>query len=60
MPNRKEQKPTILLADTETPHASEEVREDAYANLCALVALLVQIDERLALEEMEKRDAGRP
>jgi len=39
------------------PTATEEAREEAYANLRALVALLVRIDERLASEGDEKTDS---
>jgi hypothetical protein len=39
------------------PKATEEAREEAYANLRALVALLVRIDERLALEDQERHDS---
>ena len=49
-------RPGDLFNDRYMPKASEEAREDAYANLRALVALLVRIDERLALEERERLD----
>ena len=39
------------------PKATEEAREEAYANLKALVALLVRIDERLAIEDQERHDS---
>jgi hypothetical protein len=53
-------RPGNLFIDRYMPKATEEAREEAYANLRALVALLVRIDERLALEERERLDlAGR-
>jgi hypothetical protein len=50
-------RPGDLFIDRYMPKATEEAREEAYANLRALVALLVRIDERLALEEQEQRDS---
>ena len=50
-------RPGDLFIDRYMPKAAEEAREEAYANLKALVALLVRIDERLALEEREKLDS---
>lgn len=50
-------RPGALFIDRYMPKATEEAREEAYANLRALVALLVRIDERLALEEREQRDS---
>ena len=50
-------RPGDLFIDRYMPKATEEAREEAYANLRALVALLVRIDERLALEEQERRDS---
>jgi hypothetical protein len=47
-------RPGELFIDRYMPKATEEAREEAYSNLRALVALLVQIDERLALEERER------
>ena len=44
-------RPGDLFIDYYTPKATEDAREEAHANLRALVALLVRIDERLALEE---------
>jgi hypothetical protein len=52
-----ERRPGELFIDRYMPHATEEAREEAYANLRALVALLVRIDERLALEDQEARDS---
>jgi len=58
MKNKKiDHRPGDLFIDRYMPKATEEAREEAYANLRALVALLVRIDERLALEEREKRDS---
>ena len=58
MKNKKsERRPGQLFIDRYMPQATEEAREEAYANLRALVALLVRIDERLALEEQEQRDS---
>ena len=54
---KKDHRPGDLFIDRYMPKATEEAREEAYANLRALVALLVRIDERLALEEREKRDS---
>jgi hypothetical protein len=50
-------RPGELFIDRYMPHATEEAREEAYANLRALVALLVRIDERLALEAQQKDDS---
>ena len=50
-------RPGDLFIDRYMPKATEEAREEAYANLRALVALLVRIDERLALEEREQLDS---
>ena len=50
-------RPGEIFIDRYMPKATEEAREEAYANLRALVALLVRIDERLALEEREQRDS---
>ena len=50
-------RPGELIIDRYMPNASEEAREQAYANLRALVALLVRIDERLALEDQERHDS---
>jgi hypothetical protein len=50
-------RPGELSVDRYIPQATEEAREEAYANLRALVALLVRIDERLALEEREQCDS---
>ncbi len=50
-------RPGELFIERYMPKATEEAREEAYANLRALVALLVRIDERLALEEREKLDS---
>ena len=49
-------RPSDLFIDRYMPKATEEAREEAYANLRALVALLVRIDEHLALEERERLD----
>ena len=50
-------RPGDVFIDRYMPKATEEAREEAYANLRALVALLVRIDERLTLEEREQRDS---
>lgn len=52
-----ERRPGELFVDRYMPKASEEAREEAYANLRALVALLVRIDERLAIEDRERHDS---
>jgi len=52
-----ETRPGELFIDRYMPSATEEAREEAYANLRALVALLVRIDERLALEAQEEVDS---
>lgn len=54
---QSERRPGDLFIDRYMPNASEEAREEAYANLRALVALLVRIDERLALEDQERHDS---
>jgi hypothetical protein len=58
MKNKKhDHRPGELFIDRYMPKATEEAREEAYANLKALVALLVRIDERLASEEREQSDS---
>lgn len=58
MKNKKnDHRPGDLFIDRYMPTATEEAREEAYANLRALVALLVRIDERLASEGEEKTDS---
>lgn len=52
-----ERRPGELFIDRYMPKETEEAREEAYANLRALVALLVRIDERLALEDQERHDS---
>ncbi len=50
-------RPGELFIDRYMPKATEEAREEAYGNLRALVALLIRIDERLALEAQQKDDS---
>ncbi len=58
MKNKKtNHRPGDLFIDRYMPKATEDAREEAYANLKALVELLVRIDERLALEEHEHLDS---
>ena len=58
MKNKKTNyRPGEIFIDRYMPKATEEAREEAYTNLRALVALLVRIDERLALEEREQADS---
>ena len=58
MKNKKtDHRPGDLFIDRYMPEATEEAREEAYENLRALVALLVRIDERLALEAQQKGDS---
>ena len=54
---KTEHRPGDLFIDRYMPKATEEAREEAYANLRALVALLVRIDERLDVEERARRDS---
>ena len=54
---KHDHRPGDIFIDRYMPKATEEARERAYANLKALVALLVRIDERLAIEEREQRDS---
>jgi hypothetical protein len=54
---KPDHRPGYLFIDRYMPKATEEAREEAYANLRALVALLVRIDERLALEDQERHDS---
>jgi hypothetical protein len=54
---KTDHRPGDLFIDRYMPRATQEAREEAYANLRALVALLVRIDERLALEEGDQRDS---
>ncbi len=55
MPNQssKPDKPGWLFIDRYMPNATPEEQEAAYENLRSLVQLLLQIDERLILEEEE-------
>ena len=55
--NNSEHRPGDLFIDRYMPKATEEAREEAYANLRALVALLVRIDERLSIEAQQKDDS---
>ena len=48
-------KPGWGIIDRYMPDATPEAQDEAYENLKSLVRLLVQIDERLATEEAEKR-----
>lgn len=58
MRNKKfDRRPGYLFIDRYMPKATEEAREEAYANLRALVALLVRIDERLAMEDEDRHDS---
>lgn len=54
---KHDHRPGDIFIDRYMPEATEEAREEAYANLRALVALLVKIDERLAMEERERLDS---
>jgi hypothetical protein len=54
------EKPGCLFIDRYMPDATPEEQEEAYENLRSLVALLVQIDERLDAEEMEMRGMLQP
>ena len=53
-------KPGWLFIDRYMPDAVPKEQEAAYENLRSLVALLVQIDERLDAEEMEMRGMLQP
>lgn len=58
MKNKKtDHRPGDLFIDRYMPEASVEAREEAHENLRALVALLVRIDERLAIEAQQKDDS---
>ena len=58
MKNKKtDYRPGEIFIDRYMPKATEAAREEAYENLRALVALLVRIDERLALEAQQKGDS---
>lgn len=58
--NKTNYRPGEIFIERYMPKATEEAREEAYANLRALVALLVRIDEHLTLEEQERLNpAGR-
>jgi hypothetical protein len=54
---KSNRRPGQSLIDRYMPNATEEAREEVYTNLRALVALLVRIDERLALEDRERHDS---
>jgi hypothetical protein len=49
-----------LLIDRYMPSATPKEQEEAHENLRSLVALLVQIDERLVMEEIEMREMLQP
>ena len=53
-------RPGWLFIDRYMPSATPEEQEEAYENLRSLVALLVQIDERLVTEEIEMRERLQP
>lgn len=50
MPKATDPRPGDLFIDRYMPGANAEEREEALANLEGLIAVLVQIDERLAWE----------
>ncbi len=53
-------KPGWLFIDRYMPNATPQEQEAAYGNLRSLVALLVQIDERLDIEDKEMREMLQP
>ena len=50
-------RPGELFLERYMPLAGEQERADAYENLSSLVAILVEIDQRLAGEGREQRDS---
>ena len=57
MNDKNQQRPGQLFLDRYMPTATDEEREAAYANLKGLVAVLVEIDDRLAREKWVKSDS---
>jgi hypothetical protein len=53
-------RPGWIFIDRYMPDATPGEQEMAYQNLRSLVALLVQIDERLVIEEIEMRERLQP
>lgn len=47
----------MLFIDRYMPGASDEAREAAYENLKSLVALLIEIDERVTREKRAQHDS---
>ncbi len=52
-----EKRPGDLFLDRYMPTASDEEREEAYENLRGLIAILIEIDDRLTREKRARRDS---
>jgi len=57
MKSETPRRPGEIFLERYMPLASEQERADAYENLRGLVAILVEIDQRLASEGREQRDS---
>jgi len=56
-PPNKSNRPAGLFLDRYMPNVTEKEREEAYENLRGLIAILVEIDERLAREKRARDDS---
>lgn len=52
-----ERRPGQLFIDRYMPNANEQEREDAYQNLRELVAILVEVDDRVTQEKCGLHDS---
>ena len=57
--SKSERRPGDLFLDRYLADAPSEAREAAYENLCGLMVILIEIDDRLAREARE-RDSQDP
>lgn len=53
----RERRPGDLFLDRYMPNATEQEREDAYENLRGLIAITVEIDDRLTREKRVESDS---
>jgi hypothetical protein len=59
MPKGNEiRRPGELFLDRYMSNASDQAREEALANLHGLIAVLMEIDERIAQEKRDSRESG--
>lgn len=54
MEEKRARRPGDLFIDRYMPNASPEEREQAYENLRNLILVLIEIDDRLARERIER------